>query len=900
MHQVFNFLTVHKNKSWLLLIGNLVFGIIYYFIAEQSLKLATISDSASPVWVPTGLVISIVFIFGRRYLVGVFLGAWLANHLTSVEPLTAICIAVGNTLEAFVGSYLLVKIQKYKNHLEHLTISVAIGVTSLVAPLLSATFGTSALYFIDGLDRNLFWNVWLTWWVGDIVGAFIVVPLVLSIREGSFSDLKALFKSEPKRHVAVLVASIVALVAITQVLSSLHSLKFLFLLLPVLVVFTWSKNRFFIYLFGTLIPVAAIVYTIGGQGPFHLSSFNHNLLHLEIFIIAVFITNLVLADIYMYTAQKRILAVLGVGWIFWGFIFFNLQSGHEASDQQRLGLLTSDMELRIGKRMDDYVDVISGGRSLFLASENVDPLEWKEYISSLSVEDHTPGINGVGVIYRIPKKEIDTHFKKYKRFYGENFSYKQVPANVDSEQLSNEKDAYIVSFVEPLEVNLFALGADIGSERHRRDAADEALRTGKARISQGIHLMQDAKKRLAYLLFLPVYKKGLPHATEEQREKSFSHWIYAPFTAENFLNTVFDRFSTNVIFQMYEKPDYSKKSLVYTNTNEKINPAGIIINSKVELAGRTFYIRWAQNSRYETSQDFLSTWIGFIGAISVLMIALFVINLQMIGEKARMLANQLHGDFLRAQIMVKEQEAKIAESSKMASLGEMASSIAHEINNPLTIIYGKARQIQHFMKQPNTPEQKIKVQMDAEKILTTVDRVSRIIKGLRKISRDASQDSMELVPAKDLIDETLSFCQQRFQQSNIDFRVALLYNGDVYCRQTEISQVILNLLNNSYDAVLNLPEKWVELRVENKKDQLVISITDSGRGISKEVQSKIFQPFFTTKEVGKGTGLGLSISKGIVEAHFGKFYLDETSPNTKFVIQFPLVVDSARGRKAAS
>lgn len=897
MQHLFTFFHAHKNRLWFLIAGNALLSVVYYVVAQYSLKLATISESASPVWPPTGLAIAFVFLGGRTYLPGVFVGAFLANYFTSIDPRAALLIGFGNMLEAAIGAYILVKMRTYRYHLEHLTFPVAVGIASLAAPVVSATCGALALYLTGNVGLDLFGTVWLTWWVGDIVGAFFVLPVVIAIHEGGASDLFSLVKARPKAYLVIFAASVATLLGVTAVLSNLHSLKFLFLILPALIVFAWSQNRLFIYALGTLIPVIAIVYTIIGQGPFQLSSLNHNLMHLEIFIIAVFITNLVLADIHVFVFKRRIFSVLCAGWIFWGFIFFNLQSSHESNDRQRLNLLTRDMELRINERMDDYIDVINGGRSLFLASNSVDPLEWREYISSISIGEHTPGISGVGAVYRVPKNQISEHFDKYKRFYGKDFFYKQVPVVNTENLLSDERDSYIVSFVEPLQANIAALGADLGTEKFRREAAMQAMLTGKPRLSRSIHLIQDSTLRAGYLLFLPVYKKGLSLETEAQREKAFSHWVYAPFAAENFLNTVFDRFSSDVIFQMYESPDYAQESLVYTNSKEKMIATGMIITSQIELAGRPFYIRWGQSVHYVAPQDFLSTWIGFVGAISVLMIALYIINIQMTGEKVRLLANQLHNDFLLAQNKVKEQEAKIVESSKMASLGEMASSIAHEINNPLTIIYGKARQIQYYASHDPRLEQKDKIVSDAEKILATVDRISKIIKGLRKISRDASQDSMEMVSIKDLIDETLSFCQQRFQQSEIEFRLKINYVGEVYCRQTEISQVLLNLLNNSYDAVQSFAEKWVELRVERENDKLFISVTDSGQGISKAVQSKIFQPFFTTKEVGKGTGLGLSISKGIVEAHFGRFYLDETSPNTRFVIQFPLNITTPNTRK---
>ena len=112
--------------------------------------------------------------------------------------------------------------------------------------------------------------------------------------------------------------------------------------------------------------------------------------------------------------------------------------------------------------------------------------------------------------------------------------------------------------------------------------------------------------------------------------------------------------------------------------------------------------------------------------------------------------------------------------------------------------------------------------------------------------------------------------------------------GEIFCRDTQISQVLLNLLNNSFDAIAGDPEAWVELSVYQKNEYIEISIVDSGKGISPEIQQKIMHPFFTTKEIGKGTGLGLSISKEIVKSHGGKFFVELDSANTKFVIQIPI------------
>jgi signal transduction histidine kinase len=119
------------------------------------------------------------------------------------------------------------------------------------------------------------------------------------------------------------------------------------------------------------------------------------------------------------------------------------------------------------------------------------------------------------------------------------------------------------------------------------------------------------------------------------------------------------------------------------------------------------------------------------------------------------------------------------------------------------------------------------------------------------------------------------------------------------CRPTQISQIILNFLNNSFDAVGKLPEKWIEVSVEELTNEIKIQVTDSGAGIDKSLENKIGQPFFTTKEPGKGTGLGLSVSRGLAEKHEGKIYLDKNCPNTRFVLLVPKKQPLAKVAKTA-
>lgn len=236
-----------------------------------------------------------------------------------------------------------------------------------------------------------------------------------------------------------------------------------------------------------------------------------------------------------------------------------------------------------------------------------------------------------------------------------------------------------------------------------------------------------------------------------------------------------------------------------------------------------------------------------------------------------------------------QQRATMASSSKLASLGEMAGGVAHEVNNPLAIILGKAAKLIQIMKTSSEPR-KDEIVRDLEKIMTGSERIAKIIKGLRAFSRSADTDPLQKAYVHDIIDDAISFCSARFKDQGIDFKIGDLPKIMISCRATQLAQVVLSMLNNSFDAIQPLKEKWIKIEVlptlDNKVD---IVITDSGGGIPKEIAEKLMQPFFTTKEVGKGTGLGLSVSRGIIHDHGGILTLDQECKNTRFIIQLPTI-----------
>lgn len=235
-------------------------------------------------------------------------------------------------------------------------------------------------------------------------------------------------------------------------------------------------------------------------------------------------------------------------------------------------------------------------------------------------------------------------------------------------------------------------------------------------------------------------------------------------------------------------------------------------------------------------------------------------------------------------LLVAQQETLIA-SSKMSALGEMAGGVAHEINTPLAVIAMRAEQMEECLEDGDLDSLDFKEGLSV--VRKTTDRIAKIVSGLRFFAREGRKAPIEKVLISTIIDDTLSFCREKFSNYGVDLRAEIEYDCEIECRPVEVSQVILNLLNNAFDVVTGGSEKWIEVGVKNYENRIQVRVTDSGPGIPKDIREKIMQPFFTTKPIGKGTGLGLSLSKGIAEDHNGSLSLSNESSHTQFVLTLP-------------
>lgn len=239
------------------------------------------------------------------------------------------------------------------------------------------------------------------------------------------------------------------------------------------------------------------------------------------------------------------------------------------------------------------------------------------------------------------------------------------------------------------------------------------------------------------------------------------------------------------------------------------------------------------------------------------------------------------GDEVRGAVLVgldlrdrRALERQILRSQKLAAVGLLAAGIAHEINNPLSGVVGYSKLL---LERPLAPEIRERV----EKIAQSGERCRKIVEGVLLFSRKQDGGVRRQVDLRALLDRVLAIGEYQWRMHNVRIIREVDEPAAVQADADQIEQVVLNLLSNAVDA---MPRGGaVRLRLAATEDGgASLTVADEGHGIPEEIQARIFDPFFSTKEIGKGTGLGLAISYGIVHDHGGD-----------------IVVDSAPGRGAA-
>lgn len=254
-------------------------------------------------------------------------------------------------------------------------------------------------------------------------------------------------------------------------------------------------------------------------------------------------------------------------------------------------------------------------------------------------------------------------------------------------------------------------------------------------------------------------------------------------------------------------------------------------------------------------------------------------QLDLLGLVGAQLTSALRGAGLRDQ--VRESQARLAQSGKMAAVGQLAAGIAHEINTPLAAVVLQLDSA--LMRLEQRPEL---VRSKLEMALKAIHKMQSIISKLLYYSRDAAV-GRQPVDLNQLVQDTLELVAGQVQNDGIEIEVCSGEVPSLLANANELQQVLTKLLLNARDASLQAGSRQIRLETGGGQEAWM-AVEDQGPGIDPAIRDRIFDPFFTTKDVGHGTGLGLSVSRDIVQNHGGRIEVDSRPGRTRFEVRLPL------------
>lgn len=270
----------------------------------------------------------------------------------------------------------------------------------------------------------------------------------------------------------------------------------------------------------------------------------------------------------------------------------------------------------------------------------------------------------------------------------------------------------------------------------------------------------------------------------------------------------------------------------------------------------------------------------------------------------------------RAHIDLQQAQSRLIEQEKMASLGRLVAGVAHELNNPISFVYGNIHTLDRYRKAitayidaihsgagaKERDELRRRSKMDTiladlepliEGTLEGAVRISEIVKNLRRLSF-STKAPREAVPLSKVV-QTAAQWASRSKMAKAKIEMKLEPDLFALGQSGQIHSVLVNLIDNALDAVRNVEEPRVTIETRGDGDMAVVVVEDNGRGIPDAIRSRIFEPFFTTKDVGEGTGLGLWISYSIVHEHGGMIEFENPpAGGARFTLRLPRSFESEK------
>ena len=925
---------------------SIVFGAVYFYVADLSLQITKIPGQSSAFFIPSGLAIGFLIIFGARYLPIIYLAKFLVGLSINRDILQNNISCIASVSEAYIGMYLYnsfkESIEEFFEFQGQITIVLLVA---FAAPVFSALIGVTNLYQMGVIPDNGYFTHFITWYTGDALSIMIILPAFLG------------FKNEKHRFfdfVSPVLAFFITYVFRYQILGPYIYVIFGAILIPCL--FGSIMGVYY-----ALMTIALVLnwFLISHIGPFSQGNYLDNMTSMQFFLFAIALSALALEGFKKTKLLKSAIVPLISFWFLTGAVYFYYHTQKDVANTKIMNEVIDDFQKRLSERMDYYENTIKGAAGFAAGSQFVEKDEWIEYIKSVTELDRKNGILGMALIFPIPGKI---------HVYPENLN-----DNGNLEGLFNRPEL--------------------------RQAFEESIYKTKPTLTPAIKFNIPGIIHQPYISFLitPVKKDG-----------KFLAWVVAPMQMEIFFKAMAESKYPSIDIDIYDGENNLESRKIYSKiVDERLrNGDGPDVRlSMMNLSGRAFTIDWNETLRYVTTHGPQNSLIILVGTIFSIIVSGFILNLKLINVRANSIANtktaafreseerfkslfenssdavilfnqviidcnpesirlfgkrskkeliatkledlfsikdldsddsdlfqnkvrevqfkkmvkfecfclrtglpffaEIHLHYIEVnekfiyQAVVrdiserKKIEQNLTKSKELAEDAAKAktnflSTMSHEIRTPLNGVLGMINII--LDENP-----KIDIREDLETIKYSADNLLHIVNEVldyNKIESGKIILEKKLFSLKSLSENILKIHRPLAVEKNLklqleyDPKIPEMIIGDEY-RNT---QILNNLLSNSLKFT-EIGEVTLSIRLKQKKEDSCIiefKVMDTGIGIDKNKQREIFKDFTQaesdhTRKYG-GTGLGLAITKRLVEIQNGKIDVNSgTGQGTSFV-----------------
>jgi PAS domain S-box-containing protein len=474
--------------------------------------------------------------------------------------------------------------------------------------------------------------VWLTWWLGDVSGMLVLTPLLLLLPQWRAQDPA---RGSVFPALALFVAACFLVFGWPDGPGHVDRL-FCLVLIASVVYAGYRHGRVGSALAVLGVAMAAVTQTLAGRGPFAKATVNDALISMDGFIALCTLAGLVVAVSSRRVAVTQasdgvkeasvrlpvaiLMGGLGLTVLAWHLI----SADTERRAQERFDNLAVDIRERVVERMDTYELALRGGRGLFDASNEVTRAGWHTYVSSLAIQQRFPGIQGLGFAIHLGREQLPRHEQSMR---ASGFAdYAVHPAGERAEYTS-------VIYLEPFdERNRRAFAYDMLSEPVRHEAMVRARESGDIAISGRVTLLQEpsSQPQAGFLMYLPVFQKGLPHETPEQRRAALSGYVYAPFRFGNLMAGILQRSEPSTVsIELHDGHEAAGvASLLYRGADAQAStyPHQLVKALPIDLGGQHWTLQASSTPSFEAGVDTQKAQIALVAGTLVSLLMFSVVR----------------------------------------------------------------------------------------------------------------------------------------------------------------------------------------------------------------------------------------------------------------------------------